>query len=182
MINLRVTLASTLTFALLLLLWIQLTQKGYENAAVLQEERNRKAAEQQEKSDSLAKKEMTDLEARAIENAKDIVPDELADPGMRARQRSPLGTWMGFREDDDKKAAFMKFDKENYWILIKNTSGDDIREHGKYEYNFDAINFMPEGEETYRLNYFMVSRDAIQLVGFDFYYNLKSGENEIIEF
>lgn len=182
MINLRVALASTLTFAVLLLLWIQLTQKGYENAAVLMQEKNRKAAEFQEKLDSLAKEDMADLGARAMENAADIVPDELADPGMRARQRRPLGTWMGYREDNDKKAAYMKFDKENYWILVDNPGGADIREHGKYEYDFNAINFTPEGEEPYRLNYFMVSREAIQLVGFDFHYNLKSAENEIIEF
>jgi hypothetical protein len=182
MINLRVAAAATVTLTALLLIWIKLAEKGYETSASMLEKQNRNAAEQQDKFRHLARKDMGELGAQAVEQAEDMVPDELADPGMRARQLRPLGTWAGFREDDDRKPAFMKFDKENYWIIINDPAGGDTREKGDYEYLFDSINFKPEGLPEYRLSYFMVSRDGIRLAGYDFYYNLERDENIKLDF
>ena len=182
MINLRVAAAGTLTFAILMVIWTKLAEKGYDKTAVMLEQQQKREAAHQEKFKKLVAEDMAGLGASGIESASEVPPNELEEPFMRSRQLRPLGTWMGVLQGDDRKMAFMKFDRDKYWLWIKNPNGEDIKERGSYEYMFDSIMFEPEGKSSYNLEYYMVSRDGIELAGYNYYYKLEREEDLKFDF
>ena len=182
MINLRVAAAGTATFALLMIIWTKVAEKGYDKTAILLEEHNKKMADQQQQMKKLISEDMAGLGASGVDNAAEVPPNEFQEPFMRARQLRPLGTWMGVLKGDDKKMAFIKFEREKYWLWIKNPYGEDVKERGKYEYMFDSILFKPDGKPSYSLEYYMITKNGIQLAGYNYNYTLEREEDLEFDF
>ena len=185
MINLKVVAASTVTFVVLLLVWSKLSEKGYDTVKPESEEQQGQALEDRKELAKLVGEEMGSPGASPsdqTENMKQLVKEKFPNAGMPPRQLPPLGTWMGERKGESDNPAFMKFDRENYRLWIKNPDGDDIREKGEYEFKFDAIHFKPRGKSAYYMDYYMVSKRKIQLSGYNYHFSLEKDESIAFDF
>jgi hypothetical protein len=185
MFNLRAAAASAVTFVVLLLITTKLAEQGYDEMIPEMEKRQQQEQQRQQEFSSLVKENMAALGGDDQESGGQqeyASNGGIPKIGMPARQLRPLGTWMGVCEGSGKKISFMKFEKKSYWLWIKNAGGEDIREKGKYEYLYDSIEFKPDGGSAYTLEYYMVSKNAITLSGYDYTYNLEREEDLKFDF
>ena len=185
MFNLRIVAASMVTFVLLLGVMSYVTDRGYDKIIPGIEQQKQKALEQQQKFGKYIQQDLEDLGAPpSAFNSADIPPtaNEFPEMGQPVRQLRPIGTWMGLRQGDGSQMAVMKFDKKNYWLVIKNPGAGETTEKGKYEYEFDRIRFKPENGKEYWLEYYMISNKAIQLTNYQLSYALEKADNLKIDF
>ena len=89
---------------------------------------------------------------------------------------------MGIRKGEGNKIAIMKFDKNRYWLMIKNPMGEDIKEKGKYDFQIVEIFFYPEGKKSYSMQYDMFSNDGFQLTTGYTSYKLQRTEDVELDF
>jgi hypothetical protein len=185
MFNLRAAAASAVTFVVLLLITTKLAEQGYDEMIPEMEKRQQQEQQRQQEFSSLVKQDMAvmggDYQTQ-VGQQEYASNSGISEIGMPSRQLRPLEPWMGVREGSGKSISFMKFEKKNYWLWIKNAGGEDIREKGKYEYLYDSIEFKPDGRSSYTLEYYMVSKNAIALSGYDYSYNLEREEDLKFDF
>ena len=185
MFNLRIAAASMVTFILLLGVMSYVTDKGYDKVKPKIEEQKQKALQQQREFGKYIQQDLQGMGAPpSAYNGADIPPGsgEFPEMGTSVRQLRPIGTWMGLRQGDGGKMAVMKFDKKNYWLVIKNPGAGETTEKGKYEYQFDRILFKPATGQEYSLEYYMISNKAIQLTNYQLSYALEKADNLKIDF
>lgn len=185
MINMRIAVVSMVTFVVLLGVISFVADNGYDKVIPKIEAQKQKAKEQQLVLNKYMRENLEDLGASLETNGEDInefMQGEYPDFQLSARQLRPIGTWMGIRKDDSNKIAIMKFDKRKYWLLIKDQAHGDFKEKGEYEYQITMIYFKPDNKPAYYMDYFMASKDGIQLYGNDFSYTFERDDNITLKF
>jgi|GEM_PF-2973582 len=185
MFNLRIAVASTVTFVVLMIVWTNFVDKGYDKIRPKLEEQQQRALDQQREFSKIIREDMAELGATPMgrmANMNQLMSEEIPDQRMPARSRKPLGTWMGVRQGDRDMLAFAKFNKEDYWLWIKNPGGEDLKEKGEYDFEFDSIHFRPKGKSSYYMDYYMISRDGIQLSGYNYNYSFEKDESIKFDF
>ncbi len=78
--------------------------------------------------------------------------------------------------------VFMKFDKEDYWMIVKGGPDGGYKEKGRYEFNFDMIHFTPENGEPYTMDYFMPALKNIEFSRGDVSYVFEKTQEIDIDF
>jgi hypothetical protein len=185
MIKLKIAAASTVTFVALLLVWSKISEKGYETIMPKLEQQQQQVLENREKFDELVREDMAGLGAspsEQMENTNQPASEGNPGVGMPSRQLKPLGTWTGVRNGGSDNLAYMKFDRENYSLWIKYPAGEDVKEKGEYEFEFDMIHFKPRGKSAYYMEYYMISKREIQLSGYNYYFTFEKDDNVAFDF
>ncbi len=162
----RIVLSSLLTFAILMFAWTYVTDKGYEKVKPKIEEQQRLIEEKQQQAKQLMKQEIQDLggdpDLYDQIDGMDIPEEYKIKPSQRPLR--PEGTYMGVLKGAETKIAMAKFDKDRYWIMIKDHVTGDTKEKGKYDFQFTEMYFQPNGERDYFAGYEQMSPESFRLV------------------
>ena len=164
----RIIIASSLVFVGLMLIWGHIIDTGYEKMKPVLDEQKKRAQEQQELLAKYVQGELEDIGFAAFDSVFDFnhgMPEKSEYSHFQAPLMRPVGTWIGVREDHGKKIAILKFDRSNYWLVVKDGAGEDIKESGSYEYQYTQIRFKSNQGSQYWMDYTMYSKDAIELAG-----------------
>ena len=183
--NIRIVVASMITFILFLGVMSFVTDRGYDKIMPIIEEQKQKALEQQKLLSELTQKNLEDLGISPsvyLDNMESRLKEEFPDYQSSIRPLRPIGTWIGVRKGKGNQIAVIKFEKSKYWLMIKDSVNGDIKEKGKYEYYFDQINFKPKDKSDYILDYLMVSHNGFQLFGDQLSYTFEKTDNIKIDF
>jgi hypothetical protein len=185
MLNPRILIASAASFILILATFNYVTNTGYDKVMPKLEERKQKVIERQKLFSEYIQEDLEDIGASTRDYETASVPQVTSDyPGAERGSiaRRPVGTWMGVKRGDEANMAVMRFDKQQYWLLIKDPMAGEITEKGRYDFQFDSIRFKPEDGEPYLMNYYMISGKGIQLYGYDYSFNFEKAENISLDF
>jgi len=185
MINIRIVLASMVTFVLLLGAMSYVTDKGYDKIMPKVEEQKQRALEQQKALNDMMQKGLNDMGVASESfngEINDMIKQEYPDYKQGVRSLRPIGTWMGIRKGEGNKIAIMKFDKNRYWLMVKDPMGEDIKEKGKYDFQIVEILFYPNGQKSYNMQYDMFSNDGFQLSTGYTSYKLQRTEDVELDF
>ena len=185
MLNPRILIASMASFIMILAAMNYVTNRNYDKMMPKLEEQKQKAAEQQEVFARYIQKDLENLGDSPGDYGVALippVPGEYPEMETYSRQSRPLGTWMGVRKGDETNIAVMRFDRIQYWLMIKDPIRGEITEKGKYDFQFDSIRLKPEDGEPYLLDYYMVSREGMQLYGYDYSFNFEKADNIDLNF
>jgi hypothetical protein len=183
MLNPRIMIASTASFIMILAAMNYVTNRNYHKMMPKLEEE--KEARQQELFARYIQKDLENLGDSPGEYGETLIPpvgDEYPETETYSRQSRPLGTWMGVRKGDETNIAVMRFDRMQYWLMIKDPVDGEITEKGKYDFQFGSIRLKPQDGEPYLLDYYIISRKGMQLYGYDYSFNFEKAENIELEF
>lgn len=164
--------------------WV--TNRGIEKALPALEEQKQKAREKQQQQAEYIRQSLEDMGAseEVIQSA--LVPpspEELSEYIIKSPSpRKPVGTWVGVRKGDRTNMAFMKFDRNNYWMIVKGGPNGDYNEKGRYEFEFDRLYFTPYDGESYGLEYFMATLKNIELYSGDISFIFEKTKDIDIDF
>jgi hypothetical protein len=181
MFNIRIIIASIVTFILLLGVMSYVTDKGYEKIKPKLEEQKEKALNQKKELSDMIRSQMEDLGV-SITDMDENAGDDFPDLHTGATPLRPIGTWMGIRKDESSRIALIKFDKSKYWLVIKDPERGDLTEKGEYEYYFDQIKFKPAARRNYSLDYEMISRKGFRLHGRNYFYTFEKTDKVKVDF
>jgi len=185
MINIRIVLATMVTFVMLLAVMSYVTDKGYDKIIPKVEAQKQRALAQQKALNEMMQEGLNDMGVAAAPNAfdtNDMPNQEYANYKPRLRPSRPIGTWIGICEGESNKIAIMKFDKSQYWLIVKDPMGGDIKEKGQYDFQITDIFFEPVGKQGYNMQYDMFSNDGFQLASGYTSYNLQRTEDVDLDF
>lgn len=185
MLNPRILIASAASFILILAATNYVTNTGYDKVMPKLEEQKQMIIERQKLFSGYIQEDLEDIGASTRDYETASVPQVTGEsPGIERAPmpRRPVGTWMGVRRGDEANMAVMRFDKRQYWLMIKDPIAGEITEKGKYDFQFDSIRLKPEDGEPYLLNYYMISGKGIQLYGYDYSFNFEKADNIDLDF
>ena len=166
MMNPRIFVAIVIALVIIIGSMSWVTNRGIEKALPVLEQQKQKALETQQQQAEYIRQSLEDMGAseEAIQAA--LVPpsrEEMSEYMITApHPRKPVGTWAGVRKGDQTNMAFMKFDKKNYWMIVKGGPDGDYKEKGSYTFEFDMLNFTPKNGDPYFMEYFMSSLKTIE--------------------
>lgn len=185
MTNPRIFVAVVIAMVIIIGSMSWVTNIGIEKAMPALEEQKQKAKEIQNQQAEYIRQSLEDMGAseKIIRSA--LLPpskEELSEYIIKSPSpRKPVGTWTGVKKSDKTNMAFMKFDRDNYWLMIKGTGGD-YTEKGSYEFEFDRLYFTPNDGESYGLDYFMSTLKNIEFYGGGYSFTLEKTKNIKVDF
>lgn len=177
--QIRTVAGSLVSFVILLLIMSYAMNRGAEEVSPRLQASQNRAEAQNKLLKSLVAQDLSDLgvdPGLLGGDLSDILEQGLAGINLQAVIARPVGTWMGVRKSGTSNSAYIKFEKERYWIKTKDENNRNISEKGRYEYSVVEIIFYPENKTSYRMQYEMISPEYIQLFGPEISYNLERTE------
>ncbi len=178
--KIRTVVASMISFVILLLMLSFAANRGDEKIRPKLEATQNRIAEQSDLYKKLIARDMEDLGATADQNGgsiNEMLETVLGGSGMQSIIRRPVGTWMGVRKSGSSKIAFIKFEKDEYWLKTKDDNNREVIEHGSYQYGVVDLYFQPDDGKPYGMQYEMISPNYIQLFGGEISYHMEKTED-----
>lgn len=164
--------------------WV--TNRGIEKALPALEEQKQKAKKIQFEQAEYIRQSLEDMGASEEVIRSALVPptrEELSEYIIKSPSpRKPIGTWAGIRKGDRTNMAFMKFDRNKYWMIVKGGPNGDYKEKGRYEFEFDMLRFIPENGESYAMEYFMATLKNIEFYSGDISFTFEKTNEIDIDF
>lgn len=168
------------SFVILLLIVSYAINRGEEKVRPKFEATQNRIAEQADLLKNLIARDLEDMGVRPDRqegSITEMLEEMMSGTGLQSMISRPIGTWIGVRKSGSSRYAFIKFEKDEYWLKTKDDSNRDLLEKGDYKYGIVEIVFYPENKESYTMQYERVSPDYIQLFGDEISYNLEKSED-----
>jgi len=185
MMNPRILIAGAIALLIIMGSMSWVTNKGLDKALPALEQQKQKAAEIQQKQAEMIRQDLMEMGASEEVIRSSTIPptqEEMADYVIKSpTPRKPIGNWAGLRKGKETNIAFMKFDNDDYWLLVKATGGE-YKEKGKYEFEFDRLNFVPESGEPYDMEFYMNTLNNIEFFSPEYSLTLEKTNNIDIDF
>ncbi len=186
MMNPRILVAVVIALLIIIGSMSWVTNKGIEKALPILEEQKQKANEIQQQQAEYIRQSLEDMGA-----SEEVIKSALAPPSREELSeyittsptpRKPVGKWVGIRKSDQTNMAFMKFDKNKYWMIVKGGPNGDYKEKGRYDFEFDMLQFTPENGESYAMEYFMATLKNIEFYSNDVSFTFEKTKDIDIDF
>lgn len=178
--KIRTVAASMISFVILLLMLSFAANRGDVKIRPKLEATQNRISEQSDFLKNLIARDMAKLGVSSGQNGgsiNEMLKTVLGGSSMQSIIRRPVGTWMGLRKSGSSKIAFIKFDKDEYWIKTKDDNNRAVLEHGSYQYGVVELYFQPDDAKPYGMQYEMISPDYIQLFGGEISYHMEKTED-----
>ncbi len=186
MTNPRILVAVVIAMVIIIGSMSWVTNRGIEKALPVLEKQKQKAKEMQQEQAEYIRQSLEDMGASEEVIRSALVPptrEELSEYITKSPSpRKPIGTWAGIRKSDRTNLAFMKFDRNKYWMIVKGGPNGDYKEKGRYEFEFDRLYLTPDDGESYGLEYFMATLKNIELYSGDISFTFEKTKEIDIDF
>ena len=185
MFNMRLLLAVLVSLIFILVGLTYVTDEGYKKLIPKITEQELNAREKDDYNGEYSPQDLNDSEILSDVNQIDI--DTLtrkksppSKPG--AWSFKPLGSWVGSSNGKEIRTAAIKFDKTNYWLMVKDPENGNLTEKGVYDYQYNQVYFKPSDKRSYYMECIMISKNTLQLHGLGYSYNFERDDDLILDF